>query len=601
MRIILVLCTLLLSACVTMPSDVKYNYSNSTKSKEVYMKPGNLFNDKDIMSYTLRLGLYKTSLMDDNSLVMTVQVPGLENIQGLMINIDGVQTNLKPIDSLTSHEYIKGNSQSVGESESSKRFETTISFVQKMMNSKEVWVRVDVSKNYVEANFFKHKDTSYTAYVGFKKFFNQLYKVDEKYAYLADPKSLPPTVKVIQPSIAEQPIEEPAEKEYHRIYSPVDRKVFRHQDEFVDILIIPKTYSNSLPIMFENRSNEAIRIIWDESAFVNHKGEAEKIIHEGVLLKDKSLSQMPTIIPPKANIKDSISPVNKIVILPSSRDWGYLNICGDDVDWPEIGTIKEEECIGKIFGLFLTYEVSGRKKSVLLKYKYDKREEVVKTKSTQAPTPGQPEISNQSPVVKSNLIIYSSEKSTGFQFGLGLSTWLASSTQGTASTSYRAANLSGSSKDKIDGDYSGGFSWSLNLRNIPDSYVGFSASFEYLTNASGSDFTESVEFSGYLIKGNIVKSVGDVYFYAGGNIPNYQVSLKGVNIPGYRITYDTSSQMGAQGGIGILANKNVAVEIEYELLQMEIKVRQTSTTNPNTDYMEQKMQSYLNNIKIGMK
>ncbi|OWP85751.1 hypothetical protein BWK60_12455 [Flavobacterium covae] len=82
---------------------------------------------------------------------------------------------------------------------------------------------------------------------------------------------------------------------------------------FEDELIKADFSVNKSDISFsmKNKSSKAIKIIWDDCAFVNN-GEAFKIIHKEVKFLDKEKSQVPTTIPPNSLLKDLVAPIENI-------------------------------------------------------------------------------------------------------------------------------------------------------------------------------------------------------------------------------------------------------------------------------------------------
>ena len=159
---------------------------------------------------------------------------------------------------------------------------------------------------------------------------------------------------------------------YKRDYAAVGAKDFKYEDKNISFAYVPVSFDSSVPITIQNKTDKAIKIIWDETTFINQTGQSEKILHEGVRLLEKGASMSPSVIPPKANLTDIITPVSKVIWGGSS--WEYLKICGESVLIPFKGyEQRDEECVGKIFGLFVTYEIEGKKNSFSVKYKLNQR------------------------------------------------------------------------------------------------------------------------------------------------------------------------------------------------------------------------------------
>lgn len=73
--------------------------------------------------------------------------------------------------------------------------------------------------------------------------------------------------------------------------------------------------SHSLTSFFfniKNKSEKSIKIIWDESNYVDIFGNSTKIIHNGTKLIERENSQIPTIIPVGAKLNETIVPSSNI-------------------------------------------------------------------------------------------------------------------------------------------------------------------------------------------------------------------------------------------------------------------------------------------------
>jgi hypothetical protein len=99
-----------------------------------------------------------------------------------------------------------------------------------------------------------------------------------------------------------------------------------------------------------NKSENAIQIIWDETAIVGLDGSASRVVHEGVRYADRENSQPPANVPPNARIDDFVVPSNAI----------YYSSNGG---WDEEPLFKELS-IGDRVSLFLVVMVDGEKQNL---------------------------------------------------------------------------------------------------------------------------------------------------------------------------------------------------------------------------------------------
>jgi hypothetical protein len=165
---------------------------------------------------------------------------------------------------------------------------------------------------------------------------------------------------------------------FNRKYEPIEPTQTKIEDKAYTISYTPDSIDSGVAFRFQNKSNEPIKIIWDECAFIDADGKSEKIFHGGVKIADKSSSLPPTMIPPQAEHQDTIIPSSRVTW---SRGWNYEPICGFvDYTAEEIADLL---CVGKTMGFMITLEVKGKKIHKTLKYKLASRE----PKSNTIPVP----------------------------------------------------------------------------------------------------------------------------------------------------------------------------------------------------------------------
>ena len=169
---------LLFAGCATMPGSISERTSGFDNTKEIVMEPAWLQNG---FNTNIKIGLYKTSKMDKEKVILTAVVIGAFNFSdkgSLMFNIDGDKITLESIDSTTNIQFIPGEYNSVasisGYNESSKRYEITKDLIKRMIEGKEVWVKINLSQQYVEGKF--SVDDPMSARPAFRNFYNKAWK-----------------------------------------------------------------------------------------------------------------------------------------------------------------------------------------------------------------------------------------------------------------------------------------------------------------------------------------------------------------------------------------------------------------------------------------
>lgn len=85
---------------------------------------------------------------------------------------------------------------------------------------------------------------------------------------------------------------------------------YRFEDEMVEIIwgVMPTQIAFEL----RNKTTHSIKIIWDETVYVDELGESKRVMHSGVKYSEKNNSQPPTVIPRGTTVTDMIVPVDNV-------------------------------------------------------------------------------------------------------------------------------------------------------------------------------------------------------------------------------------------------------------------------------------------------
>lgn len=172
-----------LVGCVTLPGGITERVSGFDKAKEIEMEPawvGNSLKDSPI-----GLGLYKTSKMGEDEAMLIVSIKGAYNFapgESLQFNIDGDIIKFASIDTTTNIELNEGVHNSVAyippSNSSSKRYEIKKDLIKRLIEGKEVWVKVELAREYFEAKF--SISVPMCARNGFRKFYKKVWEEDIK-------------------------------------------------------------------------------------------------------------------------------------------------------------------------------------------------------------------------------------------------------------------------------------------------------------------------------------------------------------------------------------------------------------------------------------
>ena len=159
-----------------------------------------------------------------------------------------------------------------------------------------------------------------------------------------------------------------------RNYEPVGAKSFEVEDKNLLIKYVPDIVEAGISLQFKSKSEKPIKIIWDEMSYISADNKSQRIFHSGVKIIDRAQSQPPTSIPPQASLDDTVVPVENVNW--ELDNWRYKPLCGVRSIYTH--ELDDSMCMGQTFGLFVTYEVDGKKNSLTLKYKFVSKEPIVK-------------------------------------------------------------------------------------------------------------------------------------------------------------------------------------------------------------------------------
>lgn len=160
------------------------------------------------------------------------------------------------------------------------------------------------------------------------------------------------------------------------IYEPVDTKIYGYGNKDIEVTYTPDIYAAGTKFSFKNKTKEVIKIIWNESVFIDETGSTEPVFHNGVKLIDRSGIQPPSVILPGGIYTDRLIPISG-VSMPSTM-WKYYPVCGKMSLYAY--KVDMKPCLNKSLGYFITYEVNGKKKNFTVKFKLKETRPIKKKK-----------------------------------------------------------------------------------------------------------------------------------------------------------------------------------------------------------------------------
>lgn len=134
---------------------------------------------------------------------------------------------------------------------------------------------------------------------------------------------------------------------------------------------------NAFRLNVRNKGDQSIKLIWDETSFIDLDGTLSRVMHIGVKYVDRNSSQPPTVIPAQQRLADDLFPTNRVWYRPPSPRLaaGYQNgpllkpayagsvvQAGEPVPAaPDSFTTAVRSQVGRRFAIVIPFEAGGVK------------------------------------------------------------------------------------------------------------------------------------------------------------------------------------------------------------------------------------------------
>ena len=129
----------------------------------------------------------------------------------------------------------------------------------------------------------------------------------------------------------------------------------------------------SMEFALDNKTDQNMKILWDESAYVDVDGVNHRLMHSGVKFTDRNSSQPPSVIVRKGKFKDALVPSDNVEWLKDSLSWYEKPLFPS---WQEGGTIESFQksvapLVGKTFQILLALEIEGTTNDYIFTFRID--------------------------------------------------------------------------------------------------------------------------------------------------------------------------------------------------------------------------------------
>ena len=152
-------------------------------------------------------------------------------------------------------------------------------------------------------------------------------------------------------------VERPADarKRYgeHKIVSFEDGEEtkYKFEDKMVEMVLFVDKKKISFSLL--NKTKHSIKIVWDESVYIDQNGRRNRVMHQGVKYIKKSQPQPPSIVAPLATIEDVVIPADNVHLVGSSwRVYPLLPYSSEDAT-------DAKNLIGEKLQVLLALQIQG--------------------------------------------------------------------------------------------------------------------------------------------------------------------------------------------------------------------------------------------------
>lgn len=163
----------------------------------------------------------------------------------------------------------------------------------------------------------------------------------------------------------EQPenVKEQYSKSKITIFAEENETKNSYEDDFIKIIWLPAL--TEFGFTLENKSDNSIKIIWDEAVYIDEDNSSLKVIHSGVKYVDGEKAQPLTVIAKKTKINDLVTPVDNIYYDSYSGGWYKLPL------------FSVQKSAGKTVKILLPIQIQETINEYIFSFKIDHTKEVV--------------------------------------------------------------------------------------------------------------------------------------------------------------------------------------------------------------------------------
>ena len=147
-------------------------------------------------------------------------------------------------------------------------------------------------------------------------------------------------------------------------------KKYRYEDDLIDVVWVP--LSTQFAFSLKNKSDNSIKILWDEAVYVNESGSSSIVMHAGVKYIDRNNSQPPTIVVKNSTIEDMVVPTDNVYYISGQYGgWRTSPIFPNSATTPDELIVISNNYIGKEVQVLLPLEIQGTVNEYIFTFKVE--------------------------------------------------------------------------------------------------------------------------------------------------------------------------------------------------------------------------------------
>ena len=167
------------------------------------------------------------------------------------------------------------------------------------------------------------------------------------------------------------------------IKTVVEQGVARYSFEDKMVKMIWRGAPIDIVFTVHNKADQSLKIIWDDTRFIDEKGISHRLNHSGIGYEERNLSQPPTIVATRGNLEDFLHPADYFQWEPigsstSDKQDGYWDrapfLPTQIKGTAEELRTKSDPAIGKTFQVILPLEINNVRIDYLCTFRINKVE-----------------------------------------------------------------------------------------------------------------------------------------------------------------------------------------------------------------------------------